>query len=61
MAQAHKIEKNMSANELRAALNRADGIIGWMADYIGRMAAPSNGIADLNEHWLFMERNGRSL
>jgi len=39
----------------REALERADRIIGWMASYLGRMAPPSNGLFELNEHWLFME------
>lgn len=43
----------------RAALIRAARIIDWMASYIGRMAPPEGGIADLNEHWLYMERTGR--
>lgn len=37
-------------------MSRADEIICWMAEYIGKMAAPSNGIADLNEHWLYIEK-----
>jgi hypothetical protein len=41
---------------LQAALERADRIISWMASYLGRMAPPSNGIADLNEHWLEMPK-----
>lgn len=41
---------------LVAALERADRIIGWMASYLGRMAPPSNGIAELNEHWLAMPK-----
>jgi hypothetical protein len=41
---------------LTSALERADRIIGWMASYLGRMAPPSNGIADLNEHWLEMPK-----
>lgn len=41
---------------LLAALKRADEIIGWMASYLGRMAPPSNGIAELNEHWLDMPK-----
>jgi hypothetical protein len=41
---------------LVTALERADRIIGWMASYLGRMAPPSNGIVDLNEHWLDMPK-----
>ena len=41
---------------LVAALERADRVISWMASYLGRMAPPSNGIADLNEHWLDMPK-----
>lgn len=43
----------------REALERADRIIEWMASYLGRMAPPSNGIHDLNEHWLYMEKLGK--
>lgn len=38
------------------ALERAERVIQWMAPYLGKMAAPSNGIADLNEHWLYIEQ-----
>lgn len=41
-----------------AALIRADAIIEWMASYIGRMAPPANGISELNDHFLYMERRG---
>lgn len=41
-----------------AALMRAARIIDWTASYIGRMAPPEGGIADLNEHWLYMETIG---
>lgn len=62
MAKARGISKDgaraLTKNQLRCALNRADRIVGWMADYIGRMAPPSNGLVDLNDHWLFMERHG---
>ncbi len=40
----------------RMALERADRIIEWMLPYIGRMCPPDNGIFDLNEHGLYMER-----
>ena len=46
--------------KLRAALERADRIIGWMASYLGRMAPPSNGIAELNDHWLEMPKLRKS-
>ena len=44
--------------ELEAAVKRADRNIGWMASHIGRMAPPDGGLAELNDHWLFIERNG---
>jgi hypothetical protein len=46
----------MTATTHRQALERADRIIEWMMSYIGRMAPPDNGIFDLNEHGLYMER-----
>jgi hypothetical protein len=39
----------------REALERADRIIDWMAKYIGKMCTPENGIAEWNEHCLYME------
>lgn len=42
--------------ELEAALQRADGIINWMANYIGKMVPPDDGIYNLNQHWLYMQR-----
>lgn len=47
--------KDSMVAELIRALARAESIIQWMAPYIGKMAVPSNGIADLNEHWLYVE------
>jgi hypothetical protein len=46
----------MTKTTHRVALERADRIIEWMMSYIGRMAPPDNGIFDLNEHGLYMER-----
>lgn len=40
---------------MRAELLRAAKIIQWMAPSIGRMCPPNGGIAELNEHWLYME------
>lgn len=44
--------------ELRDAFDRACKLIDWMAEYIGDMApgSYSNCFADLNEHFLFVER-----
>lgn len=47
--------------DLLTALLRANDIINWMASYLGRMAPPSNGISDLNDHWLYMQKIGRAL
>lgn len=58
MAIPRAITKELSNDELRAAVNRADRIIGWMADHIGHMAPPDGGISDLNDHWLFMQCHG---
>lgn len=48
-------------DELRDALDRADRIINWMAPYIGKMCTPPDGIFDLNEHWMLMERLNKPL
>ena len=45
-------------DEMRDALSRANRLINWMAEYLGGMAPPPDGIIDLNEHWLLMERMG---
>ena len=50
----------MTETTHRLALERADRIIEWMMSYIGRMAPPENGIYDLNEHGLYMERLRRA-
>ena len=50
-------ENEKRINELEAALLRADDIINWMEDYIGKMCPPPNGLADWNAHGLFMERD----
>jgi hypothetical protein len=44
----------------REALERAARLIAWMAGYIGKMAPMSYGncYSDLNEHFLYCERNG---
>ena len=47
------------ADEMEAAMVRASRLIEWMAGYIGHMA-PLNYhrcYADLNEHFLFVQRN----
>lgn len=49
---------NDSSADLEAALLRADRIIGWMAGHVGRMCPPPDGLAKLNEHWLFMQARG---
>lgn len=43
--------------QMREALDRADRLVQWMSNYIGKMApgAYHNCIVDLNEHGLFME------
>lgn len=35
---------------LKAQLERANRIIGWMMPYIGNMCPPENGLSDLNIH-----------
>jgi hypothetical protein len=50
----------MTETTHRVALERADRIIEWMMSYIGRMAPPENGIYDLNEHGLYMQRLRRT-
>lgn len=45
-----------TAEELAAALDRADKLIWAMASYIGKMALYDEAIADLNEHGLFVEK-----
>lgn len=44
--------------ELASAYRRATEIIDWMMPYIGSMCPPSGGIAELNDHCIFAERNG---
>lgn len=61
-----RLQKQAMIDEIKRsndsdALVRANRIIGWMANYLGRMAPPNGGIMDLNEHWLYMERTGRHL
>lgn len=53
-----KIEKT----EMRAALDRADRLINWMASYIGQMAPGKyqDCFSDLNEHGLFMSKLKRA-
>lgn len=40
----------ISTPELRAQLDRANRIIGWMMPYIGSMCPPENGLGELNLH-----------
>lgn len=43
---------------LQDALIRASAIIEWMAPYLPRMCPPPNGLYNLNEHFLYMEKLG---
>ena len=36
--------------DLKAQLQRANRIIGWMMPYVGKMCPPENGLFELNEH-----------
>lgn len=51
----------LDLKELREALVRADGLIDAMSGYIGKMAVPAEFFANINQHWLFMERHRRAL
>jgi hypothetical protein len=44
--------------EMDRALRRASKIIDWMMPYIGNMAPPDGGLSELNDHYLFVKRNG---
>ena len=49
---------NATEAELRQALERAGRIIDAMAPYIGQMAVDADVLHDLNQHWLWVERDG---
>ncbi len=42
----HKTKEQM----LRAQLERANRLIGWLMPYIGSMCPPDNGLYELNQH-----------
>lgn len=59
---AHKVRRPIS-NDLdpdniseHGALVRAAGLIDWMAEHIGRMCPPADGLFDLNEHFMYVNR-----
>lgn len=37
-------------------LVRANKIIGWMSEYIGKMCPPPNGLHELNQFWLYIQK-----
>lgn len=47
--------------EVLRQFDRAARLIEKMAGYIGKMALDANDLADLNEHWLFVEKRARAI
>lgn len=45
-------EATVEIERLRAQLDRANKIIGWMMPYIGNMAPPDGALGDLNDHFM---------
>lgn len=48
------------ADTAEAEIDRAAALIDAMSDYIGKMALSAEHFANLNAHWLFMERRASS-